>query len=485
MRFQDFKVLSDHEILQIHEASVWILENTGISIYSKKALDFLNSKGARVDYDKKLVKIGRKIVESCLKSLVKTIDLYDRNGEKYLTLGDGIPKCASGHNAIFIIDAETNIRRNSTLRDVEKFAIISDKLEDIDVVGVPVMPQDVTPQTTLLYAVKALYENTTKPLFFSTESSAINASVIEMMKIIAGKKNISECPTAISQLSTTSPLLWEPGAVDSLIDVAKEGIPLNLLPEPMTGVSAPYTVAGLLTMHNSEILSGIVLSQLMRPGTPVIYGSSWTTFDMKYTNAIIGSPETSALRVAGCQMARYYNMPSHTTAPNSDSNAHDEQNSWEKTLSNICAICAGNDLVVNSGMFATGLTISLEQLVLDDEINGIIRRLYRGIDVSEDTIATQVINNVGPKGSFLTEDHTLKYLFSREFREVKVSNTNNYDNWINSGAPLVEKNAAKIVQDYLKDGNTKVLHKDVIRKLDLIIQEFESGLKRHYSKTSG
>ncbi len=485
MRFQDFKVLSDHEILQIHEASVWILENTGISIYSKKALDFLNSKGARVDYDKKLVKIGRKMVESCLKSLVKTIDLYDRNGEKYLTLGDGIPKCASGHNAIFIIDAETNIRRNSTLRDVEKFAIISDKLEDIDVVGVPVMPQDVTPQTTLLYAVKALYENTTKPLFFSTESSAINASVIEMMKIIAGKKNISECPTAISQLSTTSPLLWEPGAVDSLIDVAKEGIPLNLLPEPMTGVSAPYTVAGLLTMHNSEILSGIVLSQLMRPGTPVIYGSSWTTFDMKYTNAIIGSPETSALRVAGCQMARYYNMPSHTTAPNSDSNAHDEQNSWEKTLSNICAICAGNDLVVNSGMFATGLTISLEQLVLDDEINGIIRRLYRGIDVSEDTIATQVINNVGPKGSFLTEDHTLKYLFSREFREVKVSNTNNYDNWINSGAPLVEKNAAKIVQDYLKDGNTKVLHKDVIRKLDLIIQEFESGLKRHYSKTSG
>ena len=485
MRFQDFKVLSDHEILQIHEASVWILENTGISIYSKKALDFLNSKGARVDYDKKLVKIGRKMVESCLKSLVKTIDLYDRNGEKYLTLGDGIPKCASGHNAIFIIDAETNIRRNSTLRDVEKFAIISDKLEDIDVVGVPVMPQDVTPQTTLLYAVKALYENTTKPLFFSTESSAINSSVIEMMKIIAGKKNISECPTAISQLSTTSPLLWEPGAVDSLIDVAKEGIPLNLLPEPMTGVSAPYTVAGLLTMHNSEVLSGIVLSQLIRPGTPVIYGSSWTTFDMKYTNAIIGSPETSALRVAGCQMARYYNMPSHTTAPNSDSNAHDEQNSWEKTLSNICAICAGNDLVVNSGMFATGLTISLEQLVLDDEINGIIRRLYRGIDVSEDTIATQVINSVGPKGSFLTEDHTLKYLFSREFREVKVSNTNNYDNWINSGAPLVEKNAAKIVQDYLKDGNTKVLHKDVIRKLDLIIQEFESGLKRHYSKTSG
>ena len=188
MKFQDFKVLSDQEIVQIHEASINILETTGVLIYSKKALDLLNSKGAIVDYDKKLAKISGKMVESCLKTLPKTIDLYDRNGNKYLTLGDGIPKCASGHNAIFIIDSETNRRRNSTVKDVEKFALISDKLKDIDVVGVPVMPQDVTPQASLLYAVKALYENTTKPLFFSTESTAINASIINMMKVIAGKK---------------------------------------------------------------------------------------------------------------------------------------------------------------------------------------------------------------------------------------------------------------------------------------------------------
>ena len=477
MKFQDFKVLSDQEIVQIHEASINILETSGVLVYSKKALDLLNSKGAIVDYDKKLVRIPRKIVESCLKSVPKMIDLYDRNGNKYLTLGDGIPKCASGHNAIFIIDANTNERRNSTVKDVENFALISDKLADIDVVGVPVMPQDVTPKATLLYAVKALYENTTKPLFFSTESTAINASIIDMMKAIAGKNSISECPSAISQLSSTSPLLWEPGAVDALIDVATEGVPLNLLPEPMTGVSAPYTVAGLLTMHNTEVLSGVVLSQLVRSGTPVIYGSSWTTFDMKYTVAIIGSPETSMLRVAGCQMARYYNMPSHTTAPNSDSNAHDEQNSWEKTISNMCAICGGNDLVMNSGMFATGLTISLEQLVLDDEINGIIRRLHRGIQVDKNTIGVQVINSVGPKGSFLMEEHTMDYLYSGEFREVKVSNTNNYDNWMAEGAPTVEKNASKIVENYLKEGNGKILDGEIIKKLNGIIKVFESSIR--------
>jgi trimethylamine--corrinoid protein Co-methyltransferase len=143
----------------------------------------------------------------------------------------------------------------------------------------------------------------------------------------------------------------------------------------------------------------------------------------------------------------------------------------------MCAICGGNDLVMNSGMFATGLTISLEQLVLDDEINGIIRRLHRGIQVDKNTIGVQVINSVGPKGSFLMEEHTMDFLYSGEFREVKVSNTNNYDNWMAEGAPTVEKNASKIVENYLREGNGKILNGEIIRKLNEIIKVFESSIR--------
>ena len=476
MKLADLKVLSEQDIVQIHEASVSILENTGVAIYSKKVLDLLDSRGAVVDYDKKLAKIPRKLIDECLKTVPKTFDLFDRNGNRRLTIGDRVPKCASGHNAIYVIDADTSERRNSTVKDVEDFALVSDKLEDVDIVGVPVMPQDVTPEATLIYAVKALYENTVKPLFFSTESSAVNAAIIKVMKIIAGKNDISECPSAISQLSPTSPLFWEAGAVEALLEVSSEGVPLNILPEPMSGVSAPYTVAGLLTIHNTEVLSGIVISQLVRPGSPVIYGSSWTTYDMKYTTAIIGSPETSMLRIAGCQMARYYNMPSHTTAPNSDANVHDEQNSWEKTISSMCAICAGNDIVMNSGMFATGLTISLEQLVLDDEISGIIKRLYRGIDVNSDTIGMEAINNVGPRGNFFMEDHTFAYLRSDEFREVKVSNTKHYDVWFKEGSPDVVRNARTIVGKLLREGNNTRLDAKKIEMMEKVIKDFEASL---------
>lgn len=476
MKLLNFKVLSEQEIIMIHEASVKILENTGVQILSKKVLELLDSKGAIVDYDKKTARMPARLIEACLKTVPRTFELYNRDLNKKLTIGNLVPRCASGHNAIYMIDAGSNTRRSSTLRDVEDFALVSDKLEDIDIVGVPVMPQDVTAKATLIYAVKALYENTRKPLFFSTESSSVNNSVIAIMKVIAGREDISECPTAISQLSPTSPLLWEGGAVDALIDSAREGIPLNLLPEPMTGVSAPYTVAGLLAMHNTEVLSGIVISQLVRPGSPVIYGSSWTTYDMKYTAAIIGSPETSMLRIAGCQMARYYNMPSHTTAPNSDSNAHDEQNAWEKTVSNMCAICSGNDIVMNSGMFATGLTISLEQLVIDDEINGIVRRLYRGIDVDPDTIAAEVIMEVGPRGSYFMEDHTFKYLRSGEFRDPKIPNAVVYDNWRESGSPLTEDKAAKKVKKILENGNEEPLAENKVKAMDEIIRSFEKTL---------
>jgi trimethylamine---corrinoid protein Co-methyltransferase len=477
MKLPLLTVLSEQEIGRIHEASMRILNETGVMIANRRALELLERGGAHIDYARHMARFPAKLVESCLNTLPAAFALYSRDGRMAMTLGDGVSKCASGHNAIYVIDSTTNERRNSTVRDVEQFAIVSDKLADIDIVGVPVMPQDVTPQATLLYAVKALYENTAKPLFFSTESSAVNASVIRMMKAVAGMEDVSECPTAISQLSPTSPLFWEDGAAGALLDVAAEGVPLTLLPEPLTGISAPYTLAGLLTVHNAEVLSGIVLAQLMRPGCPVIYGSSWTTFDMKSMQAIIGGPETSLLRMAGSQMARHYRMPGHTTAPNSDSNAHDEQNAWEKSISNLSAIWAGNDVVMNSGMFATGLTISLEQLVMDDEMNGFIRRMARGIDVSADTIGADVIASVGPRGSFITEEHTVKFLRSGEFREAKASNTLLYAAWLKAGAPDSAKLANAKVLELLRDGAAHPLEPAVSEKFDRIIKDFEKALK--------
>jgi len=467
------QVLSNDEIEKIHEGSVKILETAGVLVDHPETLKLLEKNGAIVDYDSKNAKIPRSLIERCIKSIPTTFDLYDRDGNKAFTVGDGETLCASGHNAVFFIDHLSNERRTATVKDCEEFAVLSDVLSDIDIVGVPLAPQVENMKYNLCYAVKALFENTRKPLFFSTESYEVNHAIIELMKVVADSADIHKKPNAISQISSTSPLFWESGAVRALVDTCQQGVPITLLPEPMTGVSSPYSVAGLLLVCNAESLSGFVIGQCANPGAPMIYGNSWTTFDMKFCNAKISAPECHVLCVAGAQMARFYNIPCHTTAPNSDANTHDEQVAWEKSFSNLCAIFGCNHIAMNSGMFATGLTISFEQLVIDNELNGIIRRMQRGIRVDDETLGIDAILEVGQRGDFFVHPHTLELLYTDEFRYSSLVRAETYDSWSQKGAKDIVTFAAQQVSEILARGNQCPLPKQTVDKMQAILDALE------------
>ena len=260
----------------------------------------------------------------------------------------------------------------------------------------------------------------------------VNRAIIEMMGA-AFKGDLAEQAYGISQLSPTSPLFWEAGVIEAIMDAVPRGVPLAILPEPNAGVSAPFTLAGLLTMNNAECLSGLVMIQMLRPGARAIYANSWTTTDMRTGAALVGSTEMTICRIAGAQLARFYKVPSHTTAPNSDNHAHDEQNAWEKSYSLFCSVAAGNDLVVNCGMFATGMTCSNEQLVMDEEIAAMARRIMRGIDVDAASIAGDLIKRVGPRGSYLTEEHTLERLRSDEYLTPRLAVRGPHASWLAAG----------------------------------------------------
>ncbi|MDR3644486.1 MAG: trimethylamine methyltransferase family protein [Clostridia bacterium] len=476
MRLSDLKVLSEADVNMVHESSLELLERVGLIVESPKVLDILSKSGCDVNFGTQLVRFPRRVVENCLQTLPEKIPILDRDGNTALTLGDGGRYCASGHNAVFTLVDESGIRRDSTVRDVEDFAVISDYLSDVDIIGVPVMPQDVTPQTTLLYAIRAILENSKKPIFFSSESEFINRAAIEMGKAVSKRDSLAGGCSLISQLSTTSPLYWERGAVEALYVVASEGVPLDFLPQPITGLTAPFSLAGILTLHNTEVLSGIILTQLINPGTPVIYGAAWTTYEMKQANVLIGRPESSLLRIAGAQMAHFYRIPSHTTAPDTDSNLLDEQMAWEKMLSTVAGIVGANDLIVNLGMFGTGMSISMKQLVMDNEICRTVRRFLRGIEVSKETIAADVIAQVGPRGTFLMEDHTLEYLYNGEHIDLPVSNGANYETWKSKGMPGITQRADDIAADILKKGNKSPLDETAKKELSDIIAKYEMQL---------
>lgn len=473
MKLQRMAVLSDDEIKQIHEASLHILSHSGVKIYSKQMLRLLKEAGLDVDADAGIARFSRECVEDAIGSIPSTFDVFGRDGAFAFTLGDGTPKVAAGHNAVFWADSDTGATRTSTIADIELFARLCESLHEIDVIGIPVMPQDgPDPAASLLYGVKACIEYCSKPIYFSTDKPDINRACIDMIRS-AFRGDMKSQVYGTTQLSPTSPLFWEESVIEALIDSVNLGVPVAILPEPITGQSAPYTLAGLLTVDNTECLSGLVMTQLIKPGSKALYANSWTTTDMRTGSALVGSAETTLCRIAGAQLARFYGVPSHTTAPNSDNHAHDEQNAWEKTFSQFCSIAAGNDLIVNCGMFATGMTSSHEQLIMDDEISAMSRRIANGITVNDATIALDLIEEIGPHGSsYLTTDHTLEWLRSDEHLMPNLAVRGPYASWKSAGSKDTYQRARDVVHKFASKIPIKI-DAERSRKLDDIIRDFD------------
>jgi trimethylamine--corrinoid protein Co-methyltransferase len=474
MKLSPLSVLSEEEIREIHESSLSILERCGVRILHPETLEFLKSKGFKTDQETNIAYLPRAAVEDAVAKIPERFEIFDRSGRYLYSIGDHESKIAAGHNAVNWVDSQTGETRPSTVADVELFARLCQELECIDMIGIPVMPQDVVkPQASLLYGVKAVIENSEKPVFFSTDNARINSAVIELLEA-AFKGDLQNQTYGITQLSSTSPLYWESGVLQAIDETIEAGVPIALLPEPIAGISAPYTLAGLLTMHNSEILSGLTIIQTRRPGTKVIYGASWTTSDMLNGAALVGSTETSLCRIAGTQLAQYYNTPSHTTAPNSDNHAHDEQNAWEKSFSMFCAVAAATDLIVNCGMFATGMTCSNEQLLMDEAIAAYSRRIANGIDVRNETIAKELIIQRGPQGeTYLTADHTLQWLRAGEYVRPRLTVTGPFASWRNEGG----KDTYQLARDQVASlGNKAVRELEGQRRarLEEIITEFKT-----------
>jgi trimethylamine---corrinoid protein Co-methyltransferase len=435
LRLATLQVLSDAEVKAIHAATLDILEHCGVKILSPRLLALLKEKGIRTDTEKRLAFFSPRDVEDALSRVPPRFDVFDRNGRPAFTLGDGRSHIAAGHNAVNWVDSDTGETRPSRIADVELFSRICQSLECIEMIGIPVMPQDCPdPHAALLYGARAVIANSTKPLFFSTDSHRVNRAVIELCRsAFAG--NLKDQAYGITQLSPTSPLYWEEGVSEAILDTLDTGVPITLLPEPIAGFSAPNSVAGLLTMHNAECVSGITMIQRLAPGTRLVYGASWTASNMATGAVLVGSTETSLAKIAGAQLARFYRVPSHTTAPNSDNHAHDEQSAWEKTFGAFCSAASGTDLVVNCGMFATGLTCSHEQLLMDEEISAYSRRIVAGVEVSPATIAADLIKERGPQGeTYLTAEHTMERLRAGEFVRPRLAVSGLHSSWAAAGS---------------------------------------------------
>ncbi len=466
--------LSQDEVGKIDEATFQVLSDVGVSIASERALELLDSAGAQVDRKRGIARIPEDLVRKCISSAIRTpLELFDREETSSIRLEGKMTYNISGFDATYTLDSTTGERRPSTKRDVGEFARLADALPNIHVVGTQAIPQDVPARSAELHAVEAILSNTSKHCHFSLSDAQIARAVFQMASAASGRDDLSLKPPITSMASPTSPLRWEKNAIETLMETASAGIPLHIISQPIAGITAPITLAGVLLLQNVETLAGLVVAQLLRPGTHVIYGYVPTVLDMREANAAIASPEGAIMRIASAQVARHYGLPCLSAGPDTDAHVHDEQTAWEKAITGFAIYLAGADLMLNPGMFSSGLIVSYEQLVIDNEILGYLGRVVRGMRASPETLAVDLVRKVGHGGQFLKEPHTLKQ-FKNEHWVPDISCRAAFGRWIHKGGRDIVQSAKEKAHTILREHHPKELPASTKEKLASIVKNFEA-----------
>ena len=439
--------LAEPQLDRLHEASMQILSETGVNVHRSDIRATLQRAGASV-HDNRRVCIPERLVNDALASAPSRIDLYDRQGDLAMALTETNLFFGLGSDLEFTIDLETGARRKSTLADVARAAQLCETLDNIDFVMSFALPSDVSGPLCEVEQFRAMLENTRKPVIMTQFSGIPTAEKMHQLacESCGGPAAFRDQPNYIMYGQFASPLQHEADALDRLVFCAENRIPLIYVPTIMMGASGPVTLAGALALANAECLAGLVMHQLRSPGAPFIYGGCVSPLDMRTTVYTYGSPEWRMADVVLSQLSLRYHLPIFGTGGATDAKAIDAQAGAEWAYSLLACALAGTNLIHDVGYRESGLTGSLEGLVICDEIIGMVKKMVGGLEINDETLARECIRCVGPAGHFVAEDHTRRH-FREDVWYPSVFERDRFRNWQKKGCKtLVERARARAME---------------------------------------
>lgn len=419
---------------ELHKAATTILYTVGLNVHHPGMRQRLAEAGARLG-DERRVYLPPTLVDQALKSARRDVVIYDRLRRPSMALGPHQIYFGTGSDLIYTWDLETGERRLSRLDDVACSSRVCDALPEYDFVMSFALPSDVPNEDAEPQQYYAILSNTIKPPIM-TSFSGLDAfeRMHEMACLVAGgDEAFRQRPNYIMYGQFVSPLQHDLQAVERLVFCAEREIPLIYIPTIMPSASGPITLAGSLALATAETLAGLVMHQVWRPGAPFIFGACTSQLDMRTMLYPYGSPEWRLNDLVMAEMARTYELPVFGTAGATDSKIVDAQTGMEYANSLLVAALAGTNLIHDVGYLDSGLTGSLESLILGAEQIRWVKRFLAGVEVSDDTWALDAIADVGPGGQFLGHRHTLKHL-RRNMWKPYVADHEGYDIWASGGS---------------------------------------------------
>jgi trimethylamine--corrinoid protein Co-methyltransferase len=458
-----YSTLTPAQFEKLHFATLEILERTGVNIFHNEALELLKKAGARIQNGR--VYIPSHLVKEALTAAPSSIHISNRSGNRAMTLENGRSYYGTGSDTPNVYDIHTKALRKAVKQDVANAARLCDALPNIDFVMSMGLVSDVPQDKSYVHQFEAMVLHTEKPILYTAGNLADLKDIYNMAAAAAGgEENLQARPFVILYNEPNSPLQHSAEALDKLLFCAEKRIPVIYAPAVVMGASGPVTPAGAVAQANAEILSGLVIHQLKAKGAPFITGGGAPPMDMRTMVCSYGAPERDLTCTALVALARYYDLPVFTTAGCSDAQVFDQQAGLEMGFNLLISGLAGGNLIHDIGYLGIGMTASLEAIVLCNEGIGMMRRLLRGMEVNDRTLALDVINDVGPGGDFLAEEHTVEN-FKNTISTPELLNRMNYDNWKNAGALTFGEAANRKVREILSFHIEKPLPESVVLRI--------------------
>lgn len=472
------RIIDNGELKKLHESSLQILERTGMMVDHEGALSLLADVGCRVDLAGKRVRFPPDLVMEQVKLVPKQVILGGRSPEHDLLLGGGTayPKTRPALGIEQMLDHRTNQARPSTMEDLKEWTIIADALPCIDYNAV-LSPVDVHLPSRDISSAALAIRYTVKHLHALAYSGAGVHYLARIAKIVAGSDEEARRRPPISFFQVCiSPLYVTNRGVECILAAGETGVPLFLNSSPMMGATAPISIVGCVALLNAEILGMNVIHQLAHPGSPMVYTIRPSAMDMRTMISCWGTMEVSLTAAVCVQLAKeVYGFITDTYGPSTESKSLDTQAAMERTWMAFMPALAGADIVCGAGNLESQYTMSLPQLVLDNELFGSIKRMLQGIQVNDDDGAIEVIEEVGPTGNFLGTDHTFKR-FRQASRPAELFDRNLRGNWEKQGRPDVLTKAHQKIDRILKEHQAPPLREEQLRQIQELVTEASATL---------